>query len=363
MILLNASRCVRTLAKESSCNKCETICPTNAIVIDSNPLPSINYSNCVDCGACDSICPNEALELDNFKPLDFFFSFMQSEENVISCKKNVPCIASLNVEILLSMALLKDEIVFDMGWCNECAIAHKCKPQIISIYEESTYLLEAFESKNSIKLQNVKYQKEPENEKLSRRELFSKANLQGIVDISSEFKKEVLKSSDELVRHQLSNVDIALLKKKRITNRRKLLFSALKKIDNPEVYHILEANELSFISMKLLDQESCTACQMCYRVCPSGALSSDIRNSKIDFDPLLCIKCHTCHDVCLPNSLTISPSFAIKDIIEQKVYNLIKFNVRRCNECNMIFSSNGDDLLCYRCKAEEEEARELWGLN
>ncbi len=363
MIKLNGSRCVRSLAKESICNNCETICPTSAIVIGSNTLPSINFSQCVECGACDAVCPNEAFSYDSYKPNEFFFSYLEDEQNIISCRKNVPCIAAINIENLISIALMKKDVVFDMGYCDECEIAHKCKPQIISIYEEASYVLRAIESDAKIELKNVRYVKEDgQKAPTSRRDFFAKANVSDFVKAKKEFEDEVQKATDELVEHSLSKTDIVLLRKKRITDRRKLLFSVLKRVKKPSVFHVLEANELSFVSMKLMDRDSCTACQMCYRICPSGALSSDLKNSKIDFDPLLCIKCHSCHDVCAPNSLTLSPSFNVGEFFEPNVYALIKFNVKRCDECNMFFSSNSDDKLCYRCKAEEEEARELWGI-
>jgi hypothetical protein len=66
--------------------------------------------------------------------------------------------------------------------------------------------------------------------------------------------------------------------------------------------------------------------------------------------------------VCEPDAITLSPSYAVKEFFEPAVQNLISFSVKRCNECNVIFSTNGDEDLCYRCLAEEEEARELWGL-
>ena len=86
LIQLNASKCVRSLSVESECNKCELICPTNAIVVGQLPLPSINFSACVGCGACDGICPNEALSLDDFSATNFFFEFIEDKENLISCK-------------------------------------------------------------------------------------------------------------------------------------------------------------------------------------------------------------------------------------------------------------------------------------
>ncbi|MCK9473338.1 4Fe-4S binding protein [Sulfurimonas sp.] len=364
MIQLKAARCVRSLSKESECNKCELICPTEAIVVGSNPLPAINFSACVGCGACDAICPNEALFLYDFSSTDFFFSFIEDSDNLISCRKNVPCIAALNIENIISMALLKKEIIFDMGHCDSCAIAHKCRPEIEKNYEEASYILEAMQSSAVIKLEDVKYEKADltQTETTNRREFFSKVNLAGIVKTKHAFEKEIQKATDELVEHTLQKSDIALLKQKRITDRRKLFFTALKRVQKPSIYHIIEADELTFTSMKEINSDTCTACQMCYRVCPSGALTSDIKNSKIDFDPFLCIKCHICHDVCEPEAITLLPTYKVKEFFEPEIHNLIKFNVRRCDECNIIFSTNSHEKLCYRCKAEEEEARELWGI-
>jgi len=347
MIQLSASRCVHSLSVDSECNKCEVICPTQAIVVGDNPLPAINFSSCVGCGACDAICPSEALSLDDFSQTEFFFSFIESDENLISCRKNVPCIASLNIESIISMAILKKDIVFDMGHCDGCYIASTCREQIEKNYEEATYILEAIESDATIRLENTRYEYEEvkDSEGRKRREFFTKTKY--------KFEKEILRATDELIAHTLEKADIRLLKQKRITDRRKLFFTAIKQVKKPSQFHIVESDEITFTSQKLLDESTCTACQMCYRICPSGALTSDIKNSKIDFDPFLCIKCHICHDVCEPNAITLSPSYAVKEFFEPAVQNLISFAVIRCKMCNMMFSTNSSEDICYRCKSEE----------
>jgi ferredoxin len=87
LIHLKASSCVRSLSVDSKCNKCEAICPTDAIVVDDNPLPSINFSLCVGCGACGGVCPTEAFGLEDFSVTDFFFDFLEDDGNLISCQK------------------------------------------------------------------------------------------------------------------------------------------------------------------------------------------------------------------------------------------------------------------------------------
>ncbi|MEA3330489.1 MAG: 4Fe-4S binding protein [Campylobacterota bacterium] len=342
MIKLNATKCVRSLSRDSECNKCEVICPTNAIVVGSNPLPIIDISACVGCGACDAVCPNEALSLDDFNLVDFFFDFVQEKNaGFISCRKNVPCIAALSVEYLISIAILKKRVVLDMGHCKSCDIASKCHPQIIRNYEETSYLLEAMESEAEIKLQDVCYEDKREVKKGNR-----------VLKTSREFEKEVKKATDELIRHTLQKADIALLKPKHIPQKRKIFFASLKRVPKPSQYHVVDATEVTFTSQKFIDKESCTACQNCYRACPTGALTSDMKNSKIDFDPFLCIKCNLCHNLCDSDSITLSTSYNIKEFFKPTVQNLISFNVRRCDECNMLFSTNSSDRLCIRCKAK-----------
>jgi len=359
IIELKASSCVRSLSVESQCDKCEIVCPTDAIVIGENPLPSINYSLCVGCGACGGICPSESFKLDNFSPSDFFFNFLEDEENLISCRKNVPCISALSVEHIISLAVLKKEMVFDMGYCEGCEIASSCHKQILANHEEATYLLEAMENEAVVRLENICYEDDKETD---RRGFLSAINLGTVAKTKKSFEDEVKKASDELTEHTLAKTDIALLKKKKIPEKRKLFFTAVKRVEKPSQFHIVEADEVSFTSQKLMDEELCTACQMCYRVCPTGALTSDVKNSKIDFDPFLCIKCNICHDVCESDAIKLSTSYNVKEFFEPVVQNLISFKVRRCNECNIIFSTNSNEKLCYRCKAEEEEARELWGI-
>jgi len=116
-----------------------------------------------------------------------------------------------------------------------------------------------------------------------------------------------------------------------------------------------------FISQKVIDKDTCTNCQMCYRICPTGALSSNAHGAFIAFDALACIKCKSCHDVCEPDSITLKPVFNIEQLFKPKQELLVKFSIKRCDECGMPFAYRGGEIMCDRCRVEEEEAHELWG--
>lgn len=361
-ITLDAAQCVRAVSKFSSCNRCDVICPTGAIQVGEG-LPSVNLAECVGCGGCVGVCPSEALKVDGFHVTDFFFHFVEDKESLISCRKNVPCISVLSVEHVIAMATLKQGVVFDMGHCEGCAIAHTCQPQILAVAEEANYLLGAMEQEVEVRLEKIAYEGEETRDDAQRRDFFRALNLKNALKTEQDVNRAVETTSDERLEHEVQNSHVARIREKQLGDRRKILFTALKRVPKPSVYHVIDANEVSFTSQKLLDPELCTACQMCYRICPTGALSSNVKNAKIDFDPFLCIKCQLCHDVCEPDAITLSPSYNMKEFFEPEVQNLITFKMRNCNECGVSYAIIGDSPLCHRCRIEEEEARELWGID
>ncbi len=364
LLHLTPARCVRALSVNSACNDCAVVCPTNAVSLEGR-LPAINHSHCVGCNACAAVCPTEALVLEDFSATEFFFSFAAEAENTVSCQKNVPCLGALSDEHLIALAKLKKNIILDTGHCGSCEIGETILQRLQQRVENITYLLEAVGSENALSLVPLGYVDEADTNKdeAHRRDFFRHFHLKGIAKAKVDFEKEVQKATDEFVECTIGSFDTQGLRTKKITDRRKLFFTALKRTEKPETYHVVSADAVSFTSQKLLDEAKCTACEMCYRVCPTGALTSDMRNSKIDFDPFLCVKCHLCHDVCESGAISLSTSYNLKEWYEPSLQNLVTFSVRRCDECNGLFSSVGGEKICRRCRLEEEEAMELWGLN
>jgi len=361
LLILSPQACVRALSVNSQCNHCELSCPTGAIEITGR-LPALNQALCVGCAGCVSVCPSEALALDDFNPTDFFFTFMSDEEKVVSCQKNIPCIAALSSEHLIALAQMKKGIVCDIGHCAACDIGERILEQFVPRVEDVNYLLEAISSEVRVELNPIAYQNPDEKVEVQRRDFFKTFHLRGIGKIRHDFEKEVQSTTDEFVKYTINNSHTAGLRAKKITDRRKLFFTALKKSEVPTVFHVVDASKIPFTSQKLMDESLCSACEMCYRVCPTGALTSDMRNSKIDFDPFLCVKCHLCHDVCESDAITLSSSYNLKEWYAPTVQNLVTYLVRRCDECDTLFSSSLGEKICRRCRLEEEEARELWGL-
>ncbi len=353
---IDLGTCVRVYSKSSACTLCADMCPVNAIGFMEN-IPKVTDA-CIDCGGCIGVCPTEAISLKNFDTLDFIFSFLEGEESLISCKKNIPCLATLSVENLIALALLKDETVLDLGHCVTCEIREPLFEQIQANIAECNSFLEAIGSQKRIGAETIAFEEEKDytEEEPDRRDFLKRFTLKGAV----RSKMELDETLREIEKRDVDLKDTANIRKKEIPNKRKLLFMALKRADKPENYRTFMPDAISFTSMKSVNDD-CDNCSICYRICPTGALSSDQRGSKIDFDPLLCVKCALCHDVCEPNAIQLIP-YSTRELFEPKVHELINFQIVRCNECANFFPYFGGEKICPRCKLEEEEAKALWGI-
>ncbi len=363
LLTLDVSKCVHTSNKFAICNSCVEACPVETIKLENSAI-SFTPSECVGCGGCDAVCPTAAYTLDDFKPINYVFKFLEDEESVLTCNdENFPCIASLSVEELLSIALISsEEVTLDIGPCSNCEIAKTNLTIIKNRAEEVNFLLEAMVQKKSLHVEKLNYEVTKEIDALSRRKLLSKEGVKTAISIKQQLQNEVDASDKNVKTHKVTAQDIMKIKEKNIPQRRSLLLMAMKRAKVPEVFHTIDIEDISFISQKDLDETTCTNCQMCYRICPTGALSSDHRGSKINFNPLSCVQCHSCHDVCEPNSLTLRNTFSLASFFEPKIETLVHFDIKRCDECGNFFAYKGGEKLCNRCRIEEEEAKELWGI-
>ncbi len=351
MIQIESGSCVRYYSKLSECDKCQKACPTDAIELKSGGIAAWQ-DRCIECGSCVGVCPTEALSLPNFNVLEFFFDFVKSEESVIGCKSNFVCLSALGVEYLVSLGLAK-AVVLDIGHCSECDIKEPCFFMIEEQVNEANYILEAI---GGHKIEVAKLGKTKEKA-ADRREFFNLFNVQNAFKAKARLQ-ERFENLDEL---DEPNADIAKLREKNIPDKRKLLFTMLKRAPKPHEYKLLENEHISFTSDKTID-ESCDNCSICYRICPSEALSTTRRMDMILFDPLLCVRCHLCHDVCEKDSIQLASYFDTKEFFEPTQKILTKFTVVRCEDCGNPFTYLGGEKICKRCQIEEEEAKNLWGI-
>ncbi len=342
----NIASCVRSSSRFSSCVKCIDICPTKTIELVDNSI-AFTPKDCIDCGGCVGVCPTEAFSLSNISLVDFFFNFLESGDEVLECKSSLDsCLTILGVEYLISLGLSKDNLKVNIDSCS-CDEDGGLKDRLKRNIDEANFVLSNISNRKIeiISKEREIKRDEPTKEILNRRSLFS---IKEIAKSREQFIKEV--EASELKEFKIDSKTIQNIREKRIPNRRKLLFTILKNSSKPDEYHFLDSSGISFISQKYIEK-SCTNCQICYRVCPTGALSSDSKFSVINFSAISCVKCYLCHDVCEPDSIKLQIGFNTKELFEPETKTLIRFDIRRCSECGNYFTYRGANE-CPRCQIE-----------
>ncbi|MDQ7085798.1 MAG: 4Fe-4S binding protein [Sulfurovum sp.] len=349
---LDISACVRAKSKFSECQKCIDACPESLQLVDN--LPTFANDTGVEAASCVGICPTEAFSLSDFSTTEFFFSFLESKVRLISPKFNIPCISVLSIEHLIALALAsEEEISLDLSMYDQESILYA---QIDARIEEANFVLSSFSTKqlvSNVDTVILKQKKEEESSSSSRRSFLGNASLKGVVKHKKSFDEAV--EAGDLKRFALDVDIIRKIKEKTLPDKRKILFTTLKHAGIPDAFEVLPEADVSFISQKFVD-DTCTNCQICYRICPTGALTSNGKFSLINFDSMLCVKCRLCHDVCEPNAIQLQAGFEIKEFFEPKQRTLATFNIKRCGECGNNFTYKGGEQTCPRCMIEEEEA-------
>jgi len=349
----DVTSCIRATSKFSECTKCVDICPVDTIIISKSNIPAFTPVECINCGGCVGVCPTESFSLSGFSTIEFFFKFLEENNSQLACQKDLySCLSILSVEHLISLALANNEpIIMDAYGCHCGGDNNKLQNQLLRNIEEANFILSSISDKQiEIKSLQSREDKVKKSTSSNRRSFLS---LKGAIKSKKSFDEAVV--ADELKEFGIDSIAIAGIKEKRIPDKRKLLFSILKREPKPDNYDVLAQEDISFTSQKFID-ESCTNCQICYRICPTGALSSDNKFSVINFDAMMCVKCHLCHDACELDSIHLQNGFEIKEFFKPTQRTLATFNIKRCNECGNNFTYTGGEQACPRCLVEEEEA-------
>jgi energy-converting hydrogenase A subunit P len=352
---LDVAKCVRAKSKFSLCACCAEASPEHISIVEN--IPTFKNQIGIEAAASVGACPCEALGLSGIVLSRFFFDFLDAKSDTLVPSKELPCLSLLSVEHLLSLALaLEQNLKINIESYDRDSFQLQ---QILKRVDEVNQILSAVSAK---KIEMIQEHSEDESEPAdkdeggSRRDFLTNLSLKGALKQKKRFEESL--EADELSQHLLESDDIAKLKEQHIPEKRKILFSVLKYSDLFKNSVAIKSEKISFISDKVVNDD-CTNCQMCYRLCPSGALSSDGRFSLINFDAMLCLKCRLCHDVCEVDAITMSPHFDLGEFGKHHQETLIRFDIKRCDECGNSFTYRGGEMLCPRCKVEEEEAASL----
>ncbi len=350
-VSLNFYNCTHVYFRDSSCSKCIDICPVKEAIFFEDGRLKINEEKCINCGACFGICPTEAFSINGFSPERLMDRIINSDNPVISCRSNVPCIAVLDPQYLVSLTIKTGKnIIIDLSYCENCSIS-SLKVRIEEIIRETNYFLEISGSVRKI-LKNTENINTGRSQNKDRREFLKDF---GKISAGLAFWTLV----PELNKKEKEEEDFKnIVEEKILPQKRKILIKTYRSLNKSFENIVINTGNVSFCSDKWIDSKLCTNCSICYNICPTGALKPGKDRLQIIFEPSLCVKCKVCHESCPENCLHLKEELNFETFLNgMKV--LAEHVMIPCEECLTPFSFKGESTVCPRCKQLDDEIKDL----
>jgi ferredoxin len=358
-VSLDVEYCLHLRDKRSDCEACFALCPTGAI--EPGKPPSFNQDACVRCRACLPVCPTQAYQAtDEIIPLLKQAMRIKGRRLELVCGlhpnegSGLPeadvafltrgCLAGLGAGTYLALLALRlDEIVLRTDACADCPLGG-LQDEIDKQATAVSRLLYTWPNAGSVRctgpLNSANLVKRAirlaDTPPLSRRELFR---------LNKEQPSSIpawLEGSDEAARPS--------------TNHR-LIMTALAKLDQP--HPALSAPVFAGLGLAsiVVDDDTCTACGVCARACPTAALyfTEEDQVFRLSFAAPNCIGCELCAHVCMPESITVEHNPSWDQLFPDEVpVTLLTGPLTSCERCHSRFFARDGQRYCAICEIRRQ---------
>jgi ferredoxin len=400
-ITLHPERCLNSRFRAVGCSLCAEGCPAEGAITVANGKPSLDNEACLQCGLCLHRCPTTAFTRPDGwstqlvktvttlswpgkgpdEPVDLVCPLHPAPEvgpapQAVQTRR---CLAALSPATLLELSTLGREIWLDDTRCAMCPLnkVHRAISHAVveanswgSLVKKAAPIgLRTEQGEAPAGRQRPVYQ--ADRPPISRRGLLASFQQMGEEFVASEEKVAMVKAGKlvpiserlpQAVPRQRARI-LALLEKSSIVNT----FSGTPQspISNLPISNLqlpisnyqspirsLERPNLP-ISNIHVNPTRCTACNLCARFCPTGALTflSDGRSFAIAFQPALCLgqACHICVLACPERAVSPQPAAASPALFTKTA--LATGELTACQRCKQPIAQ-GPDLpkSCFACR-------------
>ncbi len=346
-INLNYTACLHSRSVAAKCVKCENVCDFEALKINNQNI-EFYPDRCTNCLECLPVCPTNAISSPRVDVLGFISNFLDDQEDTISISATEFVPVVFDEQAILTLLILGKSCI------NIESIQGDIYPKLVAKIENiNTYAASLGINTRAVLTDG---NKTPNQELSSRRSFFNAFTSKKLISVAREINEQS-KEPVECIVFGSSMMDCDELRQKILPPNREGFLSVIKNLHIDENIRV----EAIFSSDKMID-DTCTNCELCYNLCPTGALSTARLKNSINFESHKCIKCALCEDVCATKSIHSLPDISLASFAKQSKRELIKFRAIGCVSCGLLFTQMNDEIICPRCSKEDDDAMELSGL-
>lgn len=357
------SRCTRFRFRYSACSRCSDACPHDAIAL-SDAGAQLDRARCQNCALCVAACHTGAWASEGYRPIDLLRQAIKQPAFAIACAPSglaadviVPCLGNVAAGMLAYLGKRRIPLsLLGSAHCAECVHGAKGAAQL-ALNLEAAELLRAAGSGSDWAEVSV-----PNNSAGSAGNRTSAVNPSARRQL---FRRLIGRGVDEVARAADAPGAPAQIPEKAIragayagTEQRELLQIVCERKD-AQAFMIGWHEALPLMQLAL--RQGCTACEACFRACPSGAIQivENPGDWALTFQSDRCVACAVCLEVCQPRVLDAEAAFDARP--EQPARVLHRLVKQRCDRCDRFFVSPTPEETCPVCRDDEDAFASIFG--
>lgn len=355
----HAARCARYRYRYSACSRCLEACPHEAVELLDEGI-RLDAARCQNCALCTAACPTAALGADNLPRLDLLRRAIKTDRFSFACAPSglaadavLPCLGAIDAAMLAYLA--KRRIAVELRGshhCVQCAHGTKGEGQLAAHLEAADALEQAAAPEEwlSATLAEAPGPAAATSDfHAGRRQLFRRLVGRGVDEVA----RAAAAPADQPIEEKAIRAGPWF-----VPEMRELLQIVCKRKDG-ERFRLVPQPVLPLMGLRLT--QGCTACEACFRVCPTGAMQ--IRESdtgwSLTFSVDRCVGCSLCLEVCQPRALEAADPIDATPEGEPAI--LRRLAKQRCNRCDRFFVSTEPCATCPVCTDDEDAFTAIFG--
>ncbi len=367
IIALQPTACLNARFRAAGCTHCADICPAEAAITITNGRPALDNDVCLHCGLCLHRCPTGAFT----RPDGFSRKLVRTLAAVpggpveLVCPQHpdptlgqVPyaiqtrrCLAAISAATLLELIATGKDIWLDDRHCADCPLG-MVQSQLAHIAAEANNWAVLLADASLVQLCSEL----PDASVVSRPVLdatqppVSRRGLFGIFKPQTAPAADTQTEASELIKPGRDTAPSDRLPQTLPPERAAVLHTLAQ--HTPSAPAQMTAEQLPVIDIQI-DSTRCTACGLCAKFCPTGALRflSDDESFALTFRADYCLgqQCNICQPAC-PEQAVVTTSATIRPNILAK-RALAAGDLGHCDRCRSpIALGPGLPSTCFACR-------------